>query len=340
MFDISAYKIIADIRPGMDQSQIARLLVDNDLPASPNEPGGTLPWRFTFSGRRLSALVLSGSFSREVPIVGIRIGFSEHQIAAAHPDAVMVPAPVTRDPDVRSWYIPVVEQHIDVIALVKAGRVGAMMILQFGSFERRWPEEVAMARRAASFDAEIARIEREEAAHAARERAAKRELANSWRSIADPDEMLATWARHALIWGEHSPRLLAYEAWLRAGGPQQWHDAAENWNWDMGTAPLRWIVSQPDCDRATALSIFYLGEPQDQPDEGDAAELLAMIRRRWAAEGFPANGIAYSLPRWIEVLPAERAVDKVPLTMRVSLSGNEVPTREYHDGIPVELGLN
>lgn len=43
--------------------------------------------------------------------------------------------------------------------------------------------------------------------------------------------------------------------------PAQLHRAALNWNWSRDTRPLRHIVDRPDCDKGTALSIFFLAEP-------------------------------------------------------------------------------
>ena len=55
---------------------------------------------------------------------------------------------------------------------------------------------------------------------------------------------------HAMIW------------WLRRQtDPAQLHRAALNWNWDRETWPLRYIVDRPDCDKGTALSIFFSAEP-------------------------------------------------------------------------------
>ena len=43
--------------------------------------------------------------------------------------------------------------------------------------------------------------------------------------------------------------------------PAQLHRVALTWNWDRETRPLRYIVDRPDCDKGTALSIFFSADP-------------------------------------------------------------------------------
>lgn len=156
-------------------------------------------------------------------------------------------------------------------------------------------------------------------------------------SIADPDEQIDFWAAHSHFWGDPAVR---YVAWLREGGPERWHQAATRWNWDNGMAPLRWIVSQPECQAATALEIFYNGEPDviDRIDKEEAA-LLNQIRQRWAAGTFKTGLIDFIYSR---SYPADKYLDGVPASMRVSLPGT-VPSKvlkrreEFADGFPASL---
>jgi hypothetical protein len=50
-------------------------------------------------------------------------------------------------------------------------------------------------------------------------------------------------------------------AWLHENGPDEWHRWTLSWNWDHGTELIEWIVSQPNCDKGTALSAYYLAQP-------------------------------------------------------------------------------
>ncbi len=42
-------------------------------------------------------------------------------------------------------------------------------------------------------------------------------------------------------------------------GPDDWHEIAQRWDWDMGVAELNWITSQRACDRATAVYVLCAG---------------------------------------------------------------------------------
>lgn len=43
--------------------------------------------------------------------------------------------------------------------------------------------------------------------------------------------------------------------------PDDWHFIADVHNWDDELDVLYWIVSQPECDKATARQVFWKGEP-------------------------------------------------------------------------------
>jgi hypothetical protein len=59
--------------------------------------------------------------------------------------------------------------------------------------------------------------------------------------------------------------------WLAAHGPQEWHVAADIWNWDGGHDVLALIMEQPECDRATCQMIFGRSEAHDDlTDPADA----------------------------------------------------------------------
>lgn len=57
---------------------------------------------------------------------------------------------------------------------------------------------------------------------------------------------------------------------LRKGAPVsslktsvELHYAARSWNWDNGEKELLKIIQRPDCSLATALMIYWNGEPQE-----------------------------------------------------------------------------
>jgi hypothetical protein len=100
-------------------------------------------------------------------------------------------------------------------------------------------------------------------------------------------------------------------------------------------SPLLWIVTRPQCEAATALSVFYLGQPhyldRDDKDEGN---LLSVIRERWTAGTFAMGGIiAFT---YAEHYRADQDLVGVPLSMRVSLPGRIVDeaSKSFGDGFP------
>lgn len=50
--------------------------------------------------------------------------------------------------------------------------------------------------------------------------------------------------------------------YLQRGGPREWHDVAQSWNWGLGWLPLKWIVDQDDADQATIQTLFWYAEPE------------------------------------------------------------------------------
>lgn len=58
--------------------------------------------------------------------------------------------------------------------------------------------------------------------------------------------------------GEWRDSAEAYVRHLTTGDPDVWHGAVTGWNTDAGYAPIRWVMRQPDCDRATARFLFFL----------------------------------------------------------------------------------
>lgn len=91
-------------------------------------------------------------------------------------------------------------------------------------------------------------------------------------------------------------------AWLQSAEPDDWHRAALDFNWSNRLEPLLWIVSQPDCDLATALTVFWLAEPGwdlmlmargESVDHRDEAEIIAVIAGRINAGTYKRRKIAF-----------------------------------------------
>lgn len=127
-------------------------------------------------------------------------------------------------------------------------------------------------------------------------------------------------------------------------GPDGWHRIALYGNWDfIETGVWRWIVSRPDCDRATALAIFWKAQPEHylayaQPEDVPASErahyeLIALIRERWLAGRYTRNELAFDPDgdAWpldmaaLERRYGERAQRLLPAAMRLRLPGRHIP---------------
>jgi len=93
-------------------------------------------------------------------------------------------------------------------------------------------------------------------------------------------------------------------AWLENASPDDWHRAVLDFNWDWDIDPLFWIARQPECDKATALTMFWMGQPAYHlilaAENGgvDASRdptwaMLKFIAQRINAKGYTRSKIAY-----------------------------------------------
>lgn len=130
--------------------------------------------------------------------------------------------------------------------------------------------------------------------------------------------------------------------WLSRQGPAEWHGYVERHQWDgESTAPLKWIVAQPDCDAATALTIFWMAEPDyyldGEHDDNPEAQLLLAIAARWQGEGFPRRRFAFDegCPEVLGRISA--GPHKVPASMAEPVEGDEDFT--WFDSVPAEIDI-
>jgi hypothetical protein len=90
--------------------------------------------------------------------------------------------------------------------------------------------------------------------------------------------------------------------WMSRKGPAEWHGVAAHWNWDEGAVPLLWILDQPMCDRATALTIFWDGECYRQIDTRHSGYAPGREEHK-IAERVVANWPQYTTSRFKFRLP-------------------------------------
>ena len=333
MTDSALHQLVASLLPGMPVETVARQL--REAGATGHESGE--PWEIRTNRGALGTITFSAGFPGDVPIHGLRIGDSFQAMLRVYPEAGVVVS--AKSASGRPFYlIPLPDAGAELLVeLGQRNELEKITLMPNGRFREKAPDHwqamtAFMARRSAQRAEELRRASTRKAQWE-QERATAAHIA----SIADPDQQLDTWAEHTSIWGKPAPWLKPYAAWLRAGSPLRWHDAAQNWNWDYGVVPLRWIATRGDCDSATALAIFFAGEPADAQAMGEEAELLELIRERWVAGRYSTRRIRFELPFHVRQMAADADLEKVPVSMRVAIEGDTAPTIEYADGFPAFL---
>ena len=147
--------------------------------------------------------------------------------------------------------------------------------------------------------------------------------------------------------------------WLKENGPDEWHRWAISWNWDHGTELAEWIVDQPNCDRGTALSLYYMIQPDyytryasveaavaDGVGHGESIDLVMRICEKWRKGAYqtyayrPCEGVMEYLTQGKEAMQALAAA--VPWDVPDDLATAEIqgePNEFEHtvDGVPVEI---
>ena len=147
----------------------------------------------------------------------------------------------------------------------------------------------------------------------------------------------------------HDKKLLSWFA--EKSGPEDWHRFALGANWDFVEPELlQWIVKHPDCDRATALVLFWKSQPDyflqfagagDVPDVNkDGFELISAIRSRWIGGNYSRSEFSFEMDRdvWPQDFELMRSswpeqFSKIPAEMLENLNGREVPNT-LTDGLP------
>lgn len=236
----------------------------------------------------ISVIWFTGGFPRDVAVYGLRIGMGFSSLLEAVPGLKLPPGASGKPGQTGAvtYEATLAPEGYGLEADVRGGEVVSLKLTRPNY--RKW----------------LAERGRHEAERRERERA-KHERQNRWKTIADSDEMLESWAANSSPWGEASDKYVAFATWLRSTAtPDQRHIVAQTWNWDYTHAPLLWIIRQPDCDVATALTVFFLGEPFFYVTYADRAavphhavdvyDLLAEIRSRLDSGFYTRSAIAFA----------------------------------------------
>lgn len=142
------------------------------------------------------------------------------------------------------------------------------------------------------------------------------------------------------------------DAKLKALGPAGWHRIALYANWDFVEPDAwRWIVSQPDCEKATALTIFWKAGPVYFFEHGsrdrvpafqqDDWDLIMFIRDRWRAGAYMRSEFGFVPERdadrdtmqQLRKLLGDRLDAEVPSSMFDPLPGKHPPNDTPMPGV-------
>ncbi|WP_341368311.1 DUF4274 domain-containing protein [Yoonia sp. BS5-3] len=191
---------------------------------------------------------------------------------------------------------------LDSIILVVGVAVGILIILPFlkraemrrntvdpkrvvEELQRLSEKEIRQDSQASSYESPQPILKRSEVL-------AKRRNRQSFGTSEDEHALLHRWLEEGKIEISDNDFL----GWLSKQAPDTWHAIVINWNWDYGSAPLLWIVSQPECDLGTAFHIFFIEasnwmtnltwEELDYPSYQESWKTCKTIVDRWEQNDF------------------------------------------------------
>lgn len=149
---------------------------------------------------------------------------------------------------------------------------------------------------------------------------------------------------------EYTRTLLDY---LKRSSPREWHQIAWNWNWDNGVEPLDWITDQPECDKGTALLIYWYGGPRwikqygsrdDVPRESrELYDLPEKIERNYLSDFYQSETISFDPTEdfdgrdWTQEYQDIEPVEPIPPEMLEPTKGEKLDWTYLEDGYPVEV---
>lgn len=302
----NSLEIVTHLRPGMSAAEAERILASGGM--SLNEKGDVRrPFSILCDIGRVVNIRLKSDFPSTINIYGIGIGMPFDLVESHHASVQRVSDDAWFAKPHQRFRIGIPQDGYEIAIVVFERKIVAIDLCAIG--------------RIAMIEKNIAR------------RRVLMEAQQQPQTAVDPDQQLQRWAETQSGLAPVK-RISQFVAWLPTANPDEWHGVAASWNWDFGIQPLRWIVSQPACGIATAALIFFDGQPLDAEQDKAAGALLDEIRARWP--DFPDNGVAYRPPRYVEDL-GHHHLDLIPLELRQSRPGRDIPTTAYHEGIPIAL---
>jgi hypothetical protein len=276
-------------------------------PYDPKKGNPAVHFRLMGDAERI-ARVEFASLPAAVPVDRLRIGMTVDAMRAVRADLKRIN---TLDRTEVIWGSPgPVGERPDDARYQTWVRFRDGVIAEIWLTDDAWGDEIRQYSQALYDQKKAAAAPARAALHAARLEEQAR--LNGSQTLADVEKLLDGWAAEDDTFprggaGEPAARLAA---WLRGASPDEWHAMAADWNWDNGDEPLIWIARQPDCDKATALLIYWGFDPSFfaarhfmPPADGShwdmqAAAAVVHIAARWRAGFYRRAEIAWTdVPR-------------------------------------------
>jgi len=133
--------------------------------------------------------------------------------------------------------------------------------------------------------------------------------------------------------------------------PDDWHKIALGWNWDSTHEPISWIIQQTECDRSTALAVYWYGgagwyvqfeNREAVPDWSlPNYDLIKDVEQRYVRGFYTRQEIAFDPHNddghdWTSEYGDEAVKQPIPALLRESLTGRIV-TGYPEEGYPPQV---
>ena len=145
--------------------------------------------------------------------------------------------------------------------------------------------------------------------------------------------------------------------YFKSVGPREWHLSASDWNYDSGREALRWIINNPETEKATALMIYWMSAPAWQKQFADRDDAVAKnswyagsydfieeIENNYTSGFYTRETIGYDPANddegydWTSDYDDITRLREIPAIMYEKIEGEQLARPEdYEDGLPVPV---
>jgi hypothetical protein len=208
-------------------------------------------------------------------VYGLQIGMLVEEMRQNFPLIMIVSSPWPehdRAERLVRYQLLITDNNMELLVTVRDGAVWSLALARAGY----WCDPKRLARDIKREEAAARKLAEEESRlKYLRDKAAlESERSNRWRTIADTDDMLDTWCKHAGVGYKN----LGIQ--LRAASHSDWFEIVGYHNFDDGLAPLFWVVRQPQTELADVFEIFTLCEPDYFADPEKQANVVSQMTER------------------------------------------------------------